>query len=106
MNMTNHPDYYSKNGIEPIDLIDAFNLNFNCGNVIKYITAERGVLDMKNVNVIQCKECKHFQKNSWANFDGIPLIVAHEICTFWGNGCKTNPEGYCFAGEVKEVEKN
>lgn len=34
----NHPDYYVKNGIEVIDFIDAHNLNFNCGNVIKYIT--------------------------------------------------------------------
>ena len=61
---------------------------------------------MKTVNVIQCKECKHFERNSWANFDGIPLIVAHEICKFWGGGCKTNPEGYCFAGEIKEAEND
>jgi hypothetical protein len=26
-----------KKEIEPIDLIDAFDLNFNCGNVIKYV---------------------------------------------------------------------
>ncbi|MBQ3585767.1 MAG: hypothetical protein II964_03520 [Synergistaceae bacterium] len=57
---------------------------------------------MKVVRVIQCKECKHFEKNSWANVNGVPLIVAHEICKFWGNGCKTNPEGYCFAGEERE----
>ena len=55
---------------------------------------------MKFVNVIQCKECKHFQKNSWAKIDGIPLIVAHEVCDFWGRGCKTDSEGYCFAGEM------
>lgn len=29
--------YQSNGGIEPIDLINAFNLNFNCGNVIKYV---------------------------------------------------------------------
>ena len=33
------PKYYkSKNGIEAIDYIEAFNLNFNLGNVIKYVT--------------------------------------------------------------------
>ena len=33
----NHPDHYSANGIEAIDVIDAYNLNFYLGNAIKYI---------------------------------------------------------------------
>lgn len=31
------PDYYKSKGIETIDVIEAFDLNFNLGNVIKYI---------------------------------------------------------------------
>lgn len=34
----NHPDYYKAGGIEAIDFIEANSLNFNLGNVIKYIT--------------------------------------------------------------------
>lgn len=34
----NHPEYYSSGGIEAIDFIEAHGLNFNRGNVIKYIT--------------------------------------------------------------------
>ena len=36
---SNSPEYYkSPNGImEVSDFIDAFELNFNCGNVVKYI---------------------------------------------------------------------
>ena len=34
----NHPEYYSSGGIEAIDFIEAHNLNFNRGNVVKYIT--------------------------------------------------------------------
>ena len=34
----NHPDYYRSGGIEAIDFIDAHRLNFNLGNVIKYVT--------------------------------------------------------------------
>lgn len=34
---TEHPSYYRQNGVEAIDVIDAFELNFNLGNVIKYI---------------------------------------------------------------------
>lgn len=32
-----NPVHYNSNGIEAIDVIDAFNLNFNLGNAIKYI---------------------------------------------------------------------
>lgn len=31
------PDYYKSKGIETIDVIEAFDLNFNLGNVIKYV---------------------------------------------------------------------
>lgn len=31
------PDYYKANGVETIDVIEAFDLNFNLGNVIKYV---------------------------------------------------------------------
>ncbi|MBQ3447270.1 MAG: DUF3310 domain-containing protein [Synergistaceae bacterium] len=33
-----HPDYYSSGGMEAIDFIDAHGMNFNLGNVIKYVT--------------------------------------------------------------------
>ncbi len=53
-----------------------------------------------------CKDCKHFEYNSVAKVDGIPLIVAHEICKRWGEGCKTSEDGYCFLFEPKEDEDN
>jgi hypothetical protein len=35
--LVNHPKHYQGNGIEVIDIIEAFNLNFSLGNAIKYI---------------------------------------------------------------------
>ncbi len=36
--MVDHPQHYqSVGGIEAIDVIEGFNLNFNLGNAIKYI---------------------------------------------------------------------
>lgn len=43
-----------------------------------------------------CKDCKYFEYDRVAKVDGIPLIVAHEICSRWGDGCKTKEDGYCF----------
>jgi hypothetical protein len=34
----NHPPHYKMGGIETIDFIEAKNLNYNLGNVVKYIT--------------------------------------------------------------------
>ena len=38
MTQIEHPDYYRSGGIEAIDFIDAHGLNFNLGNVVKYVT--------------------------------------------------------------------
>ena len=54
----------------------------------------------------RCKRCKHFEYDVVAIVDGIPLIVAHEMCNKWGNGCKTQEDGYCFLFEPKDDEEN
>lgn len=51
-----------------------------------------------------CKDCKYFEYDSAVKVDGAPLIVAHEICSKWGNGCKTREDGYCFLFEPQESE--
>lgn len=38
IDMVNHPQHYIAHGIEPIDYIESHNLNFNLGNVIKYVS--------------------------------------------------------------------
>ena len=35
--LINNPEHYQANGIEAIDVIEAYGLNFNLGNTIKYI---------------------------------------------------------------------
>jgi len=49
--------------------------------------------------VVRCEDCKHFDLDHFENVRGIPLIVAHEICNRWGNGCKTDSNGFCFLGD-------
>jgi CRISPR/Cas system-associated exonuclease Cas4 (RecB family) len=53
----------------------------------------------------KCKNCKYFEYDSVAKVDGIPLIVAHEICNKWGGGCKTSEDGYCYLYEPQESEE-
>ena len=49
-----------------------------------------------------CKECKYFEYDSVGKVDGMPLIVAREICNKWGDGCKTSEDGFCFMFEESE----
>ena len=53
----------------------------------------------------KCKNCKYFEYDSVAKVDGIPLIVAHEVCNKWGGGCKTSEDGYCYLFEPQESEE-
>lgn len=55
--------------------------------------------------IVRCKNCSYFKYDHVMNIDGVPLIAAHEICTKWGDGCKTSENGFCFLGKEKEVSK-
>ena len=57
----NHPDYYRAGNYECSDYIEAFNLNFNLGNVIKYISragrkTEDAVPDLQKARVYLDRE--------------------------------------------------
>ena len=56
------------------------------------------------IEIVQCKDCKWFELDVWGELNGIPVIVAHEMCKFWGNGCKTNPNAFCSYGERRDDE--
>lgn len=65
-------------------------------------------IEIEQKELIPCHECKYFELDHWEKpeqFCGIPMIVAHEICTKWGDGCKTSPDGYCFMAEPYKGEQ-
>jgi len=48
--------------------------------------------------IIRCKDCEHFHYDMPYVIHGIP-ILGHEVCDFWGDGCKTNENGFCSYAE-------
>ena len=88
-------------------LIDADALIRRCMNGIdnEFIEIVNEIPEIDTKPLIHCKDCKYFEYDSMANVDGIPLIVAHEICKRWGDGCKTKEDGYCFLGERRNCER-
>lgn len=52
-------------------------------------------------DIVRCGECIHFHYDKPYIIQGIP-VLGHEVCDFWGDGCKTNPNGFCSHGERRE----
>ena len=63
----NHPSYYNK-GIEAIDYIETWEMNFNIGNVIKYVTragyknSETQIEDLSKAMWYLDREIKNLEK--------------------------------------------
>ena len=63
----NHPSYYKTGGIEAIDAIEAWELGFNLGNVVKYIaraghkTAD-GLRDLKKAEWYLSREIERRER--------------------------------------------
>ena len=70
--------------------------------ILKYYEVGKSKALEQEPKMGHCKDCKYFEYDSVAKVDGIPLIVAHEICSKWGDGCKTKEDGYCFLFEPQE----
>jgi len=95
-------------------LIDADELRAYWEECKEYLPADdpkraqfdAAIYDLDNsktaVEVVRCADCSFFETDHLETINGIPLIVAHEICTKWGFGCKTAADGFCFLAERRE----
>lgn len=81
-----------------LDLIADYDLSM--GQVVKGIHALPSVTPKPKIG--RCKDCQYFQHDGVLIADGIPIIAVHEICSKWGDGCKTKENGYCFLFEPQE----
>ena len=82
------------------DAIDGFyemasNTDYLCtvSDYVKFLES------MTSAEIVFCKDCTHFHYDFWADVNGIPLIVGHEMCDFWGEGCKTKEGAFCSFAE-------
>jgi hypothetical protein len=74
------------------------------GIISEYIP-ERASITIESTELIKCKHCKYYVEDVVNEvIPGVPIIMGHNMCTKWGNGCKTDPDGYCFMAE-KEGEE-
>ena len=55
--------------------------------------------------IVRCRDCKHFDYNHPYIIQGVP-VLGHEVCNAWGDGCKTDEDGYCFLAERRTDERS
>ena len=53
--------------------------------------------------IIRCKDCKYFEYDHLYIVQDIP-VIGHLVCNKWGDGCRTNENGFCFLGERRTDE--
>ena len=79
--LINHPEHYTSGGIETIDFIEAKELGFNLGNVVKYV-ARCGLKKSKGMSQ-NAKAIQDLEKAKW--------YLEREIRT--RKGCMSNEAG-------------
>ena len=57
--------------------------------------------EIVNKTIIRCKDCKYFEYDHPYVIEGVP-VLGHQVCNAWGDGCKTDENGWCFLGERKK----
>ena len=65
--MVNHPPHYTAGGIETIDFIEAKRLDYNLGNVVKYITRA----DLKGSKIEDLKKARWYLDRAIAKLDNV-----------------------------------
>lgn len=47
--------------------------------------------------VVRCKDCEHYREHEW-----ILITDVSDVCHFWGDGVKVEPNGFCKWGKRRE----
>ena len=47
--------------------------------------------------IVRCKDCKHYKEHKW-----ILVTDVSDVCEFFSDGVKVEPNGFCAWGQVDE----
>lgn len=49
--------------------------------------------------VTRCRDCKHYSDHEW-----VLVTDVSDVCHFFGDGVRVEPDGFCKWGELREVD--
>lgn len=50
--------------------------------------------------IVRCRDCKHYSEYEW-----VMVTDVSDVCHFFGDGVKVEPDGFCKWGERKVVDE-
>ena len=56
------------------------------------------VYNPERTELVKCRECKYYTEDVFLQAGAISFIAGHHMCSKWGRGCQTDPEGFCHMG--------
>lgn len=78
----------------PLQIADAermFKANVDKNNDIADLLSENAKLRKQ---IVRCRDCKHYVDHEW-----IIATDVSDVCHFWADGVKVEPDGFCKWGE-------
>lgn len=48
--------------------------------------------------IVRCKDCEYYRESQWVIATDVP-----DVCTFFSNGVKVRPDGFCKWGKRKKL---
>lgn len=88
--------------IDKVDIIKLINDSFfDLGVSDDRMNMLTEVDELPTVEIIHCKDCKYFEYDHPYVVYGVP-VLGHLICNKWGDGCRTDENGFCFMAERRE----
>lgn len=85
----NRPAHYSAGGIEAIDVVEAFDLGFHLGNVLKYILRagrkDNHLLDLKKARWLLDRQIAREEKQAREPERMVPRMAEHGVQSLGGN---------------------
>lgn len=49
--------------------------------------------------IVRCRDCKHYSDHEW-----VLVTDVSDVCHFFGDGVRVEPDGFCKWGERKEED--
>lgn len=50
--------------------------------------------------IVRCRDCKHYSDHEW-----VLVTDVSDVCHFFGDGVRVEPDGFCKWGEPREVDE-
>ena len=64
-----------------------------------YLKVRDVMHERRREHIVRCRDCKHYSDHEW-----VLVTDVSDVCHFFGDGVRVEPDGFCKWGEPREVD--